>query len=645
MATFTWTATAAAGTTAWETPAAWFDTSDQIHPTSAAFTSFPGDDYLIAITDPFTINDIGAGGTSAPDIANSLTVSDVQATLLLTDGGGALDVSTNLSLNTLLNLGTAVGGSVLSLGIAGGAGGTISLGGSGRLEGALNDSVQNLGAAPSVITGSGTVIAEGGVFQFGGGVQVASGDMTQFKIVPHATLAFADAVMGGTIVFTTNSGSGVLDVGALSNFSATLKNPSVGTSENDATSYIDFLNVGTNAIATLSNVVTAGGSTTAVLNVATIAGGQTTEAFAIPIVSNWNSPNLNVNYVSDGNGGTNVFLTDVPCYAAGTAILTPDGEVAVETIRPGDTVLISEAGRLLPRAVVWVGAREIDLARHPNPARVAPIRIRRGALADGLPRRDLVVSPDHALFLDGGLIPAKLLRNGMTIVRDRDRHSVVWHHIELERHALLLAEGVEAESYLDTGNRVLFGDAGLATISHSGDRRWDTDACAPLMTRPEQVKPVWDRLAAHAEALGFAPKAIETNAGPGVHLMVDGRPVRPLTGSDQTMTFLMPEGARSVRLMSRAARPDEARPWVDDPRLLGLAVRRFVLRDRGGETVLDADHPALLHGWHSAEHAPDGAPWRWTDGSGELPIAADGPCLMEIALCGTTPGDTRCDAR
>jgi len=652
MATFTWTATTAAGTTAWETPAAWFDTSGQIHPASTSFAAFPGNDYLISITDPYTIDDIGAGGTSAPDIVNSLTVSDVEATLLLSDGGGALDVSTNLALNALLNLGTAVGGSVLSMGIAGGAGGTINLGGSGRLEGALADSVQNLGTSASVITGSGTVIAEGGIFQVGTGVQVASGATTQFKILPHGTLGFADAVMGGTIVFTTNSGSGVLDVGALSNFGATLKNPSVGTSENDATSFVDFLNVGTSAIATLSNVVTAGGSTTAILNVSTIAGGRTTAVFDIPIVSNWTSANLNVNYVSDGNGGTNVFLTDAPCYAAGTAILTPRGEVPVETIRRGDTVLISDAGHLEPRTVIWAGIREIDLARHPNPVRAAPIRFRRGALAHGVPRRDLLLSPDHCLFLDGGLIPAKLLINGMTIARDRDRRSIAYHHIELERHALLLAEGVEAESYLDTGNRAYFSNAGLAAILYpefalnARLRCWDTGACAPLLTRPEAVKPVWDRLAARAEALGFVPPAIAATADPGIHLLVDGRVVPPLSGSGRAVTFLMREGARSIRLRSRAAVPEETRPWIDDPRRLGIAVRRFVLRDRSGDTVLDADHPALMQGWHAAEHTPDAAPWRWTDGDADLPIEAVGPCLVEIDLCGVMAYPAACpDAR
>ncbi len=647
MATFTWTVTTAGSTAAWETPAAWFDSTDSGQPALASFIAFPGNDYLIntSNSNQFTIDDIGAGGTAAPDIANSLTLSDIQATLALKDGAGALDVTTNLTLNSLLNLGTAVGGSVLSMGAIGAAGGTISLQANGRLEGALNDSIQNLGTTPTEIMGSGTVIAEGGVFQIGTSVQVAAGATTQFKIDPNATLAFADAVSGGTVVFTTNSGSGVLDVGELSTFKATLKNPTVGTIANKATltSYIDFLNVGTNATATLSGVVKNAFSTTATLNVFANGGSQT-----IPIVSNYVGSNpLTVNYVPDGpggvgGGGIDVFLANLPCYAAGTAILTPKGEAPVETIRPGDVVMTCDAGRLVPQTVIWTGLREIDLARHPNPASAAPIRFLQGALGENKPHRDLFLSPDHCLFIDGGLIPAKLLVNGMTIVRDLSLPMVSYHHIELDRHAVLIAEGVPAESYLDTGNRAYFGNAGLATILHPEFavnehlRCWETDACAPLLTQPEDVEPIWESLANWASLLGFEAPLCATTTDPALRLEVDGSTVRPFAAGAEVARFVVPEGAKSVRLTSRHAARIQTRPWLNDPRRLGVAVRSIRLRDRDGETVLGADHPALTDGWHRAEYSPEGAPWRWTDGDAALPIVSNGPCLLEIALSGAT---------
>ncbi len=631
MATYTWIGTT--GSTPWETTSAWLNSSNSSHPTTATFTA-PGSDFLISGSNLFTINNIGAGGTGTPDIANSLTLSDIQASLLLADGHGALDVTTNLSLSSLLNLGTAVGGSVLSLGGSGAPGGTIQLNSTGRLEGAKGDTIVNLGTTPTEIMGSGTVIAEGGLFQIGSGVQVASGDTTQFQIKPNATLGFADAVAGGTIVFTANSGSGVLDVGSLSTFQASVKSLSVGTTKNDATSYIDFLNVGTAASATLTNITSSG----ATLTVFTNSGSQT-----IPIVGNYLGKN--VNYVSDGSGGTNVFITDVPCYCAGTAILTPDGEVAVETIQPGDVVMTSDAGRLSPREVVWAGVRHIDLAHHPKPAVVAPIRFHRGSLGHEQPCRDLLVSPDHCMLIDGGLVPAKLLVNDMTIVRDLTLTRVSYHHIELERHTLLIAEGVEAESYLDTGNRAYFSNAGLAMLLHPefGINEhlhcWETDACAPLLVRPKEVQPFWDRFAERARWLGATPPARRLTTDPDLHLIVDGRPVYPLrfqgaATEETTLRFVVSKGAGCVRLVSRSSTPTETRPWLDDPRRLGVAVSAMTVRDKGGEIVLRADHPALTDGWHAVEQTPDGASWRWTNGDAAIPIVLEDACLLDITLSG-----------
>ena len=422
-----------------------------------------------------------------------------------------------------------------------------------------------------------------------GDVDVAIGDTTQFTIYPGATLQFFNAVGGGTIEFAAAIGT-VLEVSDLADFNAKMKGLYPGQIENVATNYIDFL--GATVTATLTNI-TSGGATLTV-------AGQ-----VIPVIGNY--VGKYVNYVSDGNGGTNVFITDTPCYAAGTAILTPHGEVAVETIQPGDEVMTSEAGHLVPRTVIWAGVREIDLVDHPKPDAVAPIRLHRGALADGLPRRDLLLSPDHCLFLDGGLIPAKLLINGMTIVRDLSLGTVSYHHIELDRHAVLLAEGVPAESYLDTGNRAYFGNAALATILrpelgiNAHLRCWETDACAPLMVRPEAVKPVWERFAARAAALGFVAPEYATTADPGISLLVDGRILRPITSragaAGETVSFVVPEGSGSVRLLSRSTDPALLRPWVDDARHLGVAVRAVVLRDRTGETVVGADHPALTDGW------------------------------------------------
>ena len=85
------------------------------------------------------------------------------------------------------------------------------------------------------------------------------------------------------------------------------------------------------------------------------------------------------------------------CFLAGTLIRTPDGEVAVESLKHGDLVLTQD-GRTVP--VDWLGVQTVSL-RFADKMRVLPIRIRAGALAQNVPCRDLLVSPDHAILVDG----------------------------------------------------------------------------------------------------------------------------------------------------------------------------------------------------------------------------------------------------
>jgi hypothetical protein len=147
-----------------------------------------------------------------------------------------------------------------------------------------------------------------------------------------------------------------------------------------------------------------------------------------------------------------ILIVDVACFREGTAISTAGGDVAVETLRPGDLLL---TGRGEARPLRWVGRRHIRCRRHPEPDRVWPVRVARGALGDSIPRVDLYLSPDHALYLDGVLIPVKHLINGTTI-RRVPVDDVIYYHLELASHDVILAEGAPAETYLDTGDRMKF---------------------------------------------------------------------------------------------------------------------------------------------------------------------------------------------
>ncbi len=126
--------------------------------------------------------------------------------------------------------------------------------------------------------------------------------------------------------------------------------------------------------------------------------------------------------------------------------------------------------------IVWIGYRRVDIARHKQPDKLLPIRIMPGALDDGIPNRPLYLSPDHAVFVDDVLIPAKFLCNGRTIVQvPADR--VTYYHIELPRHDVVFAEGLPAESYLDTGNRSSFAnaDGSVALYPDFSSHVWDSE--------------------------------------------------------------------------------------------------------------------------------------------------------------------------
>jgi hypothetical protein len=291
--------------------------------------------------------------------------------------------------------------------------------------------------------------------------------------------------------------------------------------------------------------------------------------------------------------------------------------------------------------VKWIGQRTIDLARHLRPDLAAPVCIRRHAMGPDQPHRDLFVSPDHCLFIDGTLIPALMLVNDMTVVQDGDRASVQYFHVELERHGILLAEGLPAESYLDTGNRAFFANTGLAMLLHpefrinESLRSWKDDACAPLTVDPQTLQPIWQRLADRAEQMGFVPRQITTDMDPDLRLVIAGRTVRPLEHAAGRYTFILPAGTDRVTLASRATQPAQIVRYLDDRRSLGVAVGSISLWLGEDLVVFPADHLPAGRGWHGVETAGERC-WRWTNGAGELrfdplPEAA----VMEIRLGGS----------
>jgi hypothetical protein len=328
----------------------------------------------------------------------------------------------------------------------------------------------------------------------------------------------------------------------------------------------------------------------------------------------------------------------IVCYARGTHILTPDGETPIEALCVGDAVLVQDGQTTRAEPIRWLGHRRLDLTRHPEPWLAAPIRIRRDALGPGRPRRDLLVSPPHGILFGDALVPASLLVNHMTILREATARAVEYFHIELDRHAILLAEGVAAESYLDTGNRSFFDNGGPVVTAHPDFPltpaldRWAEAACARLLVAPDAVRPIWQEIDSRARALGHVPPTRVTSADPDLHLRIGDRRRDPIAVEGPRLTFLLPAGTGSVRLVSRHAIPAEIMPFQADARRLGVAVRRLVLRGPVHRTDLPPDHPALSAGWHAPER--DGRIlWRWTTGDAQLDLPPQAhPTLLEVHL-------------
>jgi collagen type I alpha len=181
-----------------------------------------------------------------------------------------------------------------------------------------------------------------------------------------------------------------------------------------------------------------------------------------------------------GSTAATVTMTGaVACFAAGTRIKTWAGEVPVEDLAAGDVVRARFAGTA---PVVWIGHRHVDCRRHTQPLEVWPVRISAHAFGPRMPHRDLLLSPDHSVYFDNVLIPVKHLINGHTVVQE-PIDTIIYYHVELGDHDVLLAEGMPVESYLEDGARSAFENAdGVIALQPEFVRRQrEAFGCAPLV--------------------------------------------------------------------------------------------------------------------------------------------------------------------
>lgn len=207
--------------------------------------------------------------------------------------------------------------------------------------------------------------------------------------------------------------------------------------------------------------------------------GAQNEGFQIRF--NTSVSSIRFDYLAGGSG--RLSLDAFVCFTRGVFIMTQNGACPVEDLSVGDQVLTLDNGL---QTVRWIGRRKLGKKHLVLNPKLRPVRIAAGALGEGLPERDLLVSPQHRILarsriahrmfgVDEVLIPAKKLLplEGVSIEQDVD--SVEYFHILFDRHEIVFANGAPTES--------LFAGAEAMT-SLSAEARAEIQALFPEISEP-----------------------------------------------------------------------------------------------------------------------------------------------------------------
>lgn len=193
------------------------------------------------------------------------------------------------------------------------------------------------------------------------------------------------------------------------------------------------------------------------------------------------------------------------CFMAGTMIATPDGEKAIESLEVGDLVLAAGGGTV---PVKWLAKQTVARVFEASD-RARPVVVKAGALGVNVPKRDLILSRDHAILIDGVLVQAGALLNGMTVVEMAETPArFAYYNIECDAHELVIAEGAICETFVDNVQRDVF-DNHADYVARYGTPAAIAELDLPRVKAPRQLpgsvrRIVADRAAALAPRLAVA---------------------------------------------------------------------------------------------------------------------------------------------
>lgn len=400
--------------------------------------------------------------------------------------GGILDIATPGagSATGLLTIGT--GGTVMVSAVNVGNGGAIVLAG-GLLDPPSTITI----AAGGTISGYGTI--DGSLVI--GGTVIASGGL----------LDITGSISGGGLLSVANGGAlevdGPVPVNTTIAFNGTAGIATVGSSF--AGTIVSFVQGDSLIIAGVTDVTSVSLASPTVLDIQQSAGPDI--LLNLDAIANYGTAHFS--FFTSGN---NTVITDdvTPCYLAGTLIRTDRGDVAVEDLAIGDRVVTLDGSA---KPIKWIGRRAYSAAFAAGNRDVVPILIKDGALGANTPVRDLYVSPLHAMYLDGVLVQAEHLVNGVSVVRCPDIDPIRYFHIELENHDVIFAEGAPAETFVDCDSRGMFHNAAEFAALYPADasRRWRF--CAPRIDSGPALDAIRARIDRRTGLNAAGPGALQGN--------------------------------------------------------------------------------------------------------------------------------------